>query len=301
MLYNPFSPADQRLRATVLQKIRQFFAERNVLEVDTPLLAEAPVTDPYIQAVQATCMGKTYYLQTSPEYAMKRLLAAGSGSIYQICKAFRDEEQSKIHRAEFTMLEWYRVALDDRQLMDETDALIQLVTGFGSAKRFSYQQLFERYVEINPHQESIERLEALVHQHMGEIVGLRHPTREDYLQLLMLQLIEPELAKLDVVIIYDYPASQAALAKKQEVDGQLVAKRFEVYCRGVELANAYYELTDAKEQRRRFEADLLRRQQMNLPTVPIDEPLLAAMEKGLPECAGIALGLDRLLLFCHPN
>ena len=138
MLYNLFSPTDQRLRAQVVQKIRQFFADRDVLEVDTPLMAEAPVTDPYLQAVQAKCMGKTYYLQTSPEYAMKRLLAAGSGSIYQICKAFRDEEQGRIHRAEFTMLEWYRVGLDDRQLMDETDVLLQLVTGWAPAKSFSY-------------------------------------------------------------------------------------------------------------------------------------------------------------------
>ena len=298
MLYDIFSPEDQRKRAQLVRQIREFFFERNVLEVDTPLMAEAPVTDPFIQAIEAKCMGKTYYLQTSPEYAMKRLLAAGSGSIYQLCKAFRDEESGRIHRPEFTMLEWYRLGFDDVQLMDEVDALLQLTTGCQPAERISYQALFENHLGINPHQADFETLQVLAHEYIGEVVGLTHPSRDDYLQLLISSMIEPKLKQKDAVFICDYPASQAALAKKMQINGQWVAKRFEVYFRGVELANAYVELTDAQEQRQRFEADLKRRAELDISAVPIDEALLKALgNPGLPECAGIALGLDRLQLF----
>ena len=296
MLYNPFCAADQRRRAQVVQNIRAFFAERNVLEVDTPLMAAAPVTDPYLQAITARCMGQTYYLQTSPEYAMKRLLAAGSGSIFQICKAFRDEESGRIHRPEFTLLEWYRVGFNDRQLMDEMDQLLQGLTGWAPALRISYQAVFERYVGINPHTIGLVAARAVLREQVGEVGGLSAPSLNDCLQLLFSAVIEPKLQAHDLVFVFDYPTAQAALAKRRVVDGQEVAARFEVYARGVELANGYDELTDPVEQRRRFEADLVLRQQQGLPLVPMDEALLQALEAGMPECAGVALGLDRVLM-----
>lgn len=290
-----------KLRAQLLATVRQFFAERDVIEVETPLLASHTVSDVNLESFSVNSASTSghgplhplRFLQTSPEYAMKRLLAAGSGPIYQICKAFRVEEPSRLHNPEFTLLEWYRPGFTLEQLMDEVVELLQGVLNLGDIPRLSYQQIFEEHLQINPHGIDSEELQDLTR---GKInLGDTPLTATDCLQLLMNHCIEPELPKF--CIVYDYPVAQAALAETaQNANGQEVARRFEVYAAGMELANAYQELTDAGEQRQRFAADQLLREQRGLPVNPIDEKLLAALEKGLPACSGIALGIDRLLM-----
>lgn len=259
-------------RAKIVANIREFFARQQILEVDTPLLASASITDVFLSPLSLLYNKKTYYLQTSPEYAMKRLLCAGSGSIYQICKAFRDDEKGRIHEPEFTMLEWYTVGFNYEDIINQTDELLQFVLNTPPAKRFSYQELFIKYAGFDP---------------------LNSDSHDDHdLDVIFNSKIEPNLK--DVVIVYDYPASQAALSKKR---GK-VCDRFEVYINGVELANGYHELTDPKEHRDRFESDLKKRKALGYPLLPIDENFMAALETapGLPECAGVALGVDRLVM-----
>lgn len=289
--------AQLRQRAVLLQQVRQFFLARDVLEVETPLLAQAAVTEVHTPAFSVH--GR--YLQTSPEYAMKRLLAAGSGPIYQICKAFRDESAGSWHNPEFTMLEWYRPDFDWRQLADEVIALLSQLLVVDSSEYLSYQQLFEHYLGINPHNCDLTTLRGLTRQHLGD-----DPLATDngdglvnsYLDLLLSHVIEPKLTQPGrLIVLYDYPASQAALAKiENRQDGVAVGQRFEVFYQGVELANGYFELQDAREQRQRFESDLSRRRQLALPEVPIDGRFMAALESGLPRCSGVAVGLDRLLM-----
>ncbi|HEV2613161.1 MAG TPA: EF-P lysine aminoacylase GenX [Gammaproteobacteria bacterium] len=255
-------------RAKILHKIRQFFSEQNTLEVETPLLASASITDPYLNPLSLIYDKQTYYLQTSPEYAMKRLLCAGSGSIYQICKAFRNDEKGRIHEPEFTMLEWYMVDFNYEDIINQTDQLLRYVLGCKPAQRFSYQELFIKYAGFDPLEIS-----------------------DDYLlDVTFNSKIEPNLD--GVVIVYDYPASQAALSKSR---GK-VCDRFEVYINGIELANGYHELTDPKEHRIRFENDLKKRKELGYPLLPIDENFMSALEVGLPDCAGVALGVDRLVM-----
>jgi lysyl-tRNA synthetase class 2 len=288
-----------RLRAEIVAKIRAVFAERAVLEVETPLLASAPVTDLHLQALNCRYRGPgaddgwTLWLQTSPEFAMKRLLAAGSGAIFQICKAVRDGEAGRRHNPEFTILEWYRPGWDHHRLMNEVDDLLSAVLGTGTGERLTYGEAFTRYAGVDPHGEPDDglrtRVEALGVPSAGEL------GRDDLLDLLLTHVIEPKLGHCQPTFIHDYPASQAALARVRP--GQLpLAERFEVFVEGLELANGYHELTDPGVQRHRFEADLEARRNAGLPEVPIDEHLLAALEHGLPECAGVALGLDRLVM-----
>jgi lysyl-tRNA synthetase class 2 len=281
-------------RAEVLANIRTFFAQRNVVEVETPLLCRAPVTDPFLEALSLHYQQETWYLQTSPEYAMKRLLCAGMGSIYQISKAFRAEEKGGLHNPEFTLLEWYRIDFDHHALMREMDDFLQFVIHAPPAKKITYHELFETHCHFNPHEISEKDIRVFVEKTMTLPLET-HKTldKDDYLQLLMTHVIEPQLSPEKApVFIYDFPASQAALAK---VNGK-IAERFEVYIQGVELANAYYELGEAKEQLRRFEADLKKREKLHLPQVPIDAYLIGALTEGLPPCAGVALGIDRLLM-----
>lgn len=254
-------------------------------------MASSTVTDPFIQSFN---IHQKWYLQTSPEYAMKRLLAAGSGSIYQICKAFRDDETGKLHNPEFTMLEWYRLGFDHHQLMQEMDDFFQAVIQTKPAEKISYQKLFEKYFQINPHQATLETLQNIAHEKQL-IITSNNLTKDDWLQLLMTHFIEPELGRECPLFIYDFPASQAALAKIRQ-DHFPVAERFEVYIHGIELANGYHELSDANEQRQRFANDLIKRKKLNYATPPVDEYLLAAIEHGLPDCAGVALGIDRLIM-----
>jgi lysyl-tRNA synthetase class 2 len=288
-----------RIRAGILAKIRAFFAEREVLEVETPLLASAPVTDLHLHALNCRYRGpgaddgRTLWLQTSPEFAMKRLLAAGSGPIFQICKAVRDGEAGRRHNPEFTILEWYRPGWDHHRLMDEVDDLLSAILGTGSGERLTYGGAFERYAGVDPHLEPDDglraRVEALGVPSAGEL------GRDDLLDLLLTHVIEPKLGHCQPTLIHDYPASQAALARVRTGNPPL-AERFEVFVEGLELANGYHELTDPTAQRQRFEGDLEARRAAGLPQVPIDERLLAALEHGLPECAGVALGFDRLVM-----
>ncbi len=288
-------------RADLTQKIRHFFAERAVLEVETPILSQHSVTAPYIQSFKTpfvACDGKTkdYYLQTSPEYAMKRLLAAGSGAIYQLSKAFRNGDQSEIHNPEFTMLEWYRPGFDLNQLMDEVDALLQLVLATPAATRFSYQGLFEHTLKINPFTYSTAALQKFAEENAIHLASdCTNFDRDTWLQLIMGHLIEPQLGYEAPVFIYDFPASQAALARLNPNNPE-VAARFEVYAQGMELANGFYELCEANEQRKRFVQDQKQRAQLNFESMAIDEYLLGALEHGLPDCSGVALGIDRLMM-----
>ncbi len=288
-----------RLRAEILAKIRAFFAEREVLEVETPLLASAPVTDLHLQALHCRYRGPgaddglTLYLQTSPEFAMKRLLAAGSGPIFQICKAMRDGEAGRRHNPEFTVLEWYRPGWDHHRLMDEMDGLLAAVLGTRTGERLTYGETFMRYADVDPHSETDGALRTLVR-------GLGVPSagelgRNDLLDLILTHVVEPKLGHCQPTFIHDYPASQAALARVRPGQPAL-AERFEVFVEGLELANGYHELTDPGLHRQRFEADLAARRRAGLPEVPIDERLLAALEHGLPESAGVALGFDRLVM-----
>lgn len=282
-----------RTRAAIIKKIREFFAAREVLEVETPVLARTTVTNPYIESL--SCKFKqnpTLYLQTSPEYHMKRLLAAGIGSIFQICKVFRAEENGHLHNIEFTLLEWYRIAFDHHALMDEIDTLMQILFSCATAERYSYQEIFQKYLFIDPLAVSLAELQTIATKNNLNDPGLSDD-KTAWLMYLFSFLIETKLQRL--TFIYDFPAAQASLARLNSNDIR-VASRFEVYYKGIELANGFHELTDANEQRRRFIDDLQLRKKMKLPSVAIDEKFLQALNHGLPNCAGVALGIDRLVM-----
>jgi lysyl-tRNA synthetase class 2 len=285
-----------RLRAEILATMRAFFADRGVLEVETPLLSAATVTDLHLQSLSLRAGGRdgrTMYLQTSPEFAMKRLLAHGSGPIYQISKAFRDAEAGRRHNPEFTLLEWYRPGWDHHRLMDEIDELLAAVLRSPPGERLSYAGAFERHAAIDPHGAPREELERRALD-LG-VQSVPELERDDLLNLLLTHVVEPRLGRGRPTFVHDFPASQAALSRIRPGDPAL-AERFEVFVEGLELANGYHELTDPAEQRRRFAADLADRRRHDQPQVPIDTRLLAALEAGLPECAGVALGVDRLVM-----
>jgi len=285
-------------RAKIMQQIRDFFAARKVLEVETPLMGRATGTDSNIESISTSFQyfgeqAITCYLQTSPEFAMKRLLAAGSGDIYQICKSFRNGEVGQIHNPEFTMLEWYRVGFDHHQLMQEVEDLIKFILNCDDAEKFTYQEVFLKFLQIDPFTATIDELKNCVAQQ--NLQADLELTRDGWLNLLMSHFIEPKLGQKVPTFIYDFPASQAALALINK-DNPLVADRFEVYAKGMELANGFNELLNADEQRKRFLNDLKYRTENNLALYPIDEYFLSALEAGLPNCAGVALGVDRLIL-----
>lgn len=275
-------------RAQLLANIRSFFAERGVMEVETPLLGLSSATDPYIDSMTAST---NQYLQTSPEYAMKRLLANGSGPIYQICKAFRAGEQGKRHHPEFTLLEWYRPGWNHHQLIDEVDTLLQTVLRTKPAEIITYQNVFKHYLNFDPLTDEAD-IRIFFKKNTQHTELLNNIEAKNCLMLLMSEHIEPHLGKDRPCIIVDYPADQAALAK---INGA-IAERFECYVQGMELANGYHELTDPDEFIRRYIADIKQRQVLNKPLIPIDNMLVDAKRQGLPDCAGVALGLDRLLI-----
>ena len=292
-----------KARARLLQDVRVFFAARDVMEVETPLLSAGTTPDPALRSMTTrftgpgSPQGKKLYLQTSPEYAMKRLLACGSGSIFQVCKAFRDGEAGRVHNPEFTLLEWYRVGYDHHMLMDEVEDLVATILGVpADFDRIPYRQAFEFYTGINPHSASVELLQDYVtHRSNVRVKDISLTGRDAWLDLIMSHVIEPQLGNERPTFIYDYPASKAALAAIRE-DEYPVAERFELYVRGMELANGFHELTDMQEQGQRFARDCMARVAENLPDVDVDARLLAALDHGLPPCAGVAMGLDRLLL-----
>lgn len=294
------SLSNLKKRALILADIRTFFSERGVLEVETPLLGRSTATDPYIASFVVPWPVASFphsyrYLQTSPEFPMKRLLVSGSGSIYQISKVFRSDEQGRLHHPEFTMLEWYRVGFDHHALMHEVDMLLQGVLKTSAAQYVTYAQLFEQYLGINPHVSTAQILQACAEKNGLSLSSGQSEDKDVWLHLLISHCIEPHLGQDRPVFVMDFPASQAALARIRQ-DDPAIAERFEVYYKGVELANGYHELTDAKEQERRFVADNQQRSKMGLPEVPLDQHFLEALEQGMPDCAGVALGIDRLVM-----
>lgn len=295
-------------RAKLLAGIRDYFLQQSVMEVETPIAQPSANTDPTIESFQThyqgpyAPQGRDWFLHTSPEFAMKRLLIAGSGDIYQICKVFRNSEAGRIHNPEFTMLEWYRLGMDHHDLMQDVAELVNsLIPQSLPVKKLSYQEIFQCNLGIDPHNSSVEDLKGVVLDQ--QIPGISHLDldKDGWLEILMSQCIEPQLGTDELCFIYDYPASQASLARLSE-DEPPVAQRFELYWQGVELANGFYELNDADEQRQRFEQESdVRFEQGNW--VPMDDAFLNDMEKGLPDCAGVALGVDRLFMLmqdaCH--
>ncbi|MEQ1308091.1 EF-P lysine aminoacylase EpmA [Acinetobacter bereziniae] len=291
-----------KARAKLYQQIRQFFEQRDVLEVETPILSQTGVTDVHLASIQAQrhLQGKklTHYLQTSPEFAMKRLLASGSGAIYQICKVFRDDEHGRKHNSEFTMLEWYRPHFNLKDLMFEVTDLLNVVLAerFGDVRPtvLSYKHAFIDRLDLNPLKATLSELKDAAHR-----VGLNLDLGDDrlaYIDLLFSHMVEPSLGFDTPVFLTDFPPELASLAKtKIDEDGELVAARFELYIEGLELANAYDELIDAAVLRSRFQADNAEREKLGLHVMPVDEYLLTALPN-MSECAGIALGIDRLLM-----
>ncbi len=281
-------------RASLYQQIREFMSARNVLEVDTPVLSRFAVSDPYIESVQAISQStgqERLYLHTSPEYCMKRLLAARTGDIYQIAHVFRDEEVGCNHSMEFTMLEWYRTGFDHQQLMDEVVSLLTDL-GLDPPDMLSYQQAFLQTVGINPHLAGNEELQQMARDHGWEEASA---DRHELLDFIFSSLVINKLKSKKSLIIYDYPVCMAALAKIRQ-DKPAVSERFEVFVDGIELANGFNELTDVEEQRQRFNNDLQKRTAQDKHLPPVDENFLAALSSGLPSCAGVAIGLDRLLM-----
>lgn len=287
-------------RAALLAAIRQFFAARALLEVDTPQLVNHAVTDLNLHSAQVHWPAgdrKLRHLHTSAEYSMKRLLAAGSGDIFQLCHVFRGEESGPLHNSEFMMLEWYRVGWSCEQLMSEVDALLRqlLPDQLAATQYLSYEQAFLAHVGCNPLTDSDAALGACARELGFDAQLLQRCARDELLDLLMGARIGPQLGQAGPLFLHRYPASQAALARLDPADAR-VALRFELYLNGVELANGFEELADAGLQRARFEADRQQRRARGLTVPDSDEFLLAALAHGLPPCSGVALGVDRLLM-----
>jgi len=286
-----------RQRAWMLAEIRRYFREEGVMEVETPVLAGRVGTDPHLHFLAVEEGGHKLYLQTSPEFAMKRLLAAGSGDIYQIGKAFRGGERGRWHSLEFTLLEWYRVGYDLGRMMDDVASLLRrlLKDRIAGQERIRYGDLFRESIGV-PWDAPISRLRQRASElGLAEAGAVCGHDRTLWLDFLFSHIAQPGLASRGLVFVYDYPAPMAALARLKPGDPG-VAERFEVFLQGIELGNGYRELTDPKEQRARFEAERKTRAMAGLPCPELDEAFLAALESGLPECSGVAVGLDRLLM-----
>ncbi|VFP78796.1 Elongation factor P--(R)-beta-lysine ligase [Candidatus Erwinia haradaeae] len=291
-------------RSITIKKIRHFFSKQNILEVETPSMSKYTVTDVHLSPFQTHFKPPGWtkqknklrlWLITSPEYHMKRLLAAGSGAIYQLSRSFRNEEMGRYHNPEFTILEWYQPGYDMHHLMHEVDQLLQFILDCKPAEFLSYQEAFLRYLKIDPLLENINNLSKA-----AKTLGASHFTqnnanRNALLQLLFTNGIENKIGQEKPIFIYNFPADQAGLAVISSKDFR-VAERFEVYFKGIELANGFRELTDSHEQQKRFEKDNKKRSSINLPTHPIDTYLLNALESGMPDCSGVAVGVDRLIM-----
>lgn len=301
-----------RLRARLLTRVRHFFDARGVLEVETPALSAAATPAPHLNSLGVDYHGPhgpaggRLYLHTSPEYPMKRLLAAGSGSLYQICRVFRDGEAGMRHNPEFTLLEWYRVGFGLDRLMDEVEQLLRSVLAgvreVPVAEYLSYRDLFLRYAGVDGLTADAATLRACYEERGHHApAGMSDASNGDapgaldqWRDLVLTHVIEPQLGGL--VFVYGYPASQAALARIDSGPPPTAA-RFECYLDGVELANGFHELANADEQRCRFEAENGSRMQRGLQPMPLDERLLAALQSGLPDCSGVALGFDRMMMY----
>jgi elongation factor P--(R)-beta-lysine ligase len=290
------SIATLEVRASMLRAARDYFAATRTLEVETPTLSAAAVTDVHLASVEASPCNSKSYLHTSPEYAMKRLLAAGCGDIWQVCRVYRDGESGRWHNPEFTIIEWYRLGIDHHSLMSDVERLISTMLPpsrhFDSAERLTYREAVQLHAGVDAFDDPTAVLIARLESAEIEVPASVRDDRDACLDLIMSTLVGPQLGRERLTFIYDYPASQAALA---QVRGH-VASRFEAYLDGIELANGFHELGVADEQRARFAADLDERARRGLPIVPMDERFLAALEHGMPECSGVALGFDRLVM-----
>jgi len=297
-------------RATALAAAREFLSSHRYLEIETPTLVSTPVSDPQLANLScqvATTRPVSCFLHTSPEYHMKRLLAAGAPDIFQLCKVYRDGESGLRHLPEFTLVEWYRHGNDyDRFISEATDFVAAVAASLGvttpAAVHLGYRDVFDEFAGCDPLEDSVEQIGSAARRLLGErlapgLAAQLGEERDAWLDLMMIEVIEPGLAGRGLVILDRFPASQAALARLDPADPR-VSRRFEIYLHGIELANGYHELASASEQRRRFEADNVARARLGRSPVPLDEELLAALEAGLPECCGVALGFDRLLMAC---
>ena len=292
-------------RAGVIQQIRTFFAERNVLEVETPALSQSTVTDVYLDALSCQYNfladsshhnSASLYLQTSPEFHMKRLLASGYGSIFQIAKSFRHEGAGRYHNPEFTMLEWYRLGFDHIALMDEVELLLMTVLQCEKPIRKSYQELFIENVALDPLTASRDELLELIQDKSLLSDWLANENDADILlQFIFSEIIEPNIGQQCPCFVYNFPSSQASLAQLCEDDPR-VAHRFECYFKGVELVNGFNELTSAEDQIKRFQDDNTKRNAVGLPSKKIDQNFILALKHGLPQCAGVAMGVDRFIM-----
>lgn len=287
-------------RATLMQQVRQFFVSRGVLEVETPLLSQSAVTDVHLHSFKTHFLApdsakeQPLYLITSPEYHMKRMIASGSGAIFQICRCFRNEEAGRIHNPEFTMLEWYRPFYTMLNLINEVDDLLQYILETQPCEHLSYRHAMQMHLNIDPLEADLTILQNSAYK-LGWDGALLEQDRDTLLQFLFSFGVEPHIGQDRPIVIYHFPASQAALAKISDIDHR-VAERFEFYYQGIELANGFHELTCPIEQRKRFELDNIQREKANLELMPIDEFLIGALAHGMPPTSGVALGLDRLFM-----
>ena len=294
LIWQPSATLDAlQARSKFMIALRKFFTAKGYLEVETPIMGRYGVTDPYLSNIKANFRGKDFALQTSPEYHMKRLLASGSGPIFQLARVFRDDELGRWHNPEFTLLEWYQLGVDHLYLLDEVNQLLQYLLECPPIQIVTYQSVFEKFCDFNPHEIRVQDVHAYLQRHdLDQVLDLEEHDLDQYLFLLMSHVIEPALAKAPgPTAVIDFPCSQASLAKIQSG----FAARFEVYFRGIELANGFYELTDPFVQANRFHLDNQIRKKQAKPFVEIDSHLLQALDHGLPPCAGVALGVDRLL------
>ena len=282
-------------RAHLFEKVRSFFSSKGVLEVDTPLLSTTAPIDEHIE-IMDVCLGegKKGYLHSSPEYAMKRLLSTGIGDIYQMSHVFRQGELSPLHNPEFTMVEWYRLNMSFDSFIEETAKFIRLFLPNLPLKKISYREAFLQFAKIDYLKASQKELLLCAKEHGIDISSPL--SKEDLLHLLMGFVVEPNLGKDTLEALIDYPASQAALAKTEIRDGEPIAKRFEIYYQGVELSNGYLELTDATKQEERLLESQAKRKEAGKPPLPLDKKFLEALSLGIPDCCGVAVGFDRLLL-----
>ena len=293
-------PAVLRLRARMKGRIRAFFDAGDVLEVDTPSLSSAAPTEPQIEPLETRVNGRRAFLQTSPEFPMKRLLAAGVGDCWQLARVYRADERGRRHHPEFDLLEWYRVGFDHHELMDEVEALVAAVLApernMPGAERLTHAEAFRRHAGVDPLTADMAELRRAATAHgLEPVAGLAEDDRDGWLDRLLTEVVAPAFAADRPTFIHDWPASQAALARTSAIDPR-VASRFELFWGELELANGFHELADSDEQRARFEAENRQRAARGQAVLSIDEHLLSALEAGLPDCAGVALGFDRLVM-----
>ncbi len=293
-----------RQRAEILQRIRRFFDERHFFEIETPLLSHDVVVDRYLHPIGISKKEVTgvnsdademLWLQTSPEFGMKRVLAAGAEAIYQMCKSFRRGEKGERHNPEFTMLEWYRSGDDMQTGMDLLSEFVESILKRPGTRKMTYRDAFCWFTDIDPFESTLDELKAVARKHGAAIEGDKETNRDGWLNLILSEVVEPQLGLESPIIIFDWPESQAALATVRPGTPP-VAERFEIYVDGVELANGYHELLDAEELVRRNSINNQHRVRDGSHLLPEESRLLDAMRHGIPGCAGVALGVDRLVM-----